>query len=76
MNRLQPPDIDDLITVVQAAEEFNMGESTAWLLIKRHNVPRYRRAGFGKRTFVRRSDFADAYQTPVPVEDRAKKLAA
>ena len=69
-------DVDDLITVMEAASEFNMGESTAWLLIKRHSLPRYRRPGQGKKTFIRREDFAQAYRTPVPVEPQPKKLVA
>lgn len=76
MDRGNPVGTDDLITVQAAAEEFDMGESTAWLLIKRHDLPRFRRPGQGKRTFIRRQDFQQAYQTPVPVEAPTKKLAA
>jgi predicted DNA-binding transcriptional regulator AlpA len=74
MNR--PIDPDTLITVQEAAQEFDMGESTAWLLIRRQQVPRYRRPGFGKRTFVRRQDFKQAYRTPVSVPSEQGKAVA
>ena len=74
MEHRDSPQPDELITVKQAAEEYDMGESTAWLLIKRHELDRYRMPGQGKKTFVRRGDFARAYQTPVPVQ--TKKEAA
>jgi hypothetical protein len=76
MDRRSSLAVDDLITVLEAAQEFEMGESTAWLLIKRHDVPRFRRPGQGKRTFIRRGDFEEAYQTPVPVVSDPKKAAA
>lgn len=76
MNTRQSPDLDELITVLEAAELYDMGESTAWLLIKRAQLPRYRRPGQGKRTFIRRADFDRAYHTPVPVESEPKKAAA
>ena len=69
-------EVDDLITVLEAAQEFEMGESTAWLLIKRHDLPRFRLPGQGKRTFIRRSDFEEAYRTPMPVVSDPKKSAA
>jgi len=67
MDRRSSLEVDDLITVLNAAQEFEMGESTAWLLIKRHDLPRFRLPGQGKRTFIRRSDFEEAYRTPMPV---------
>ncbi len=70
------PRAEDLISIQEAAQLFNMGESTAWLLIKRHDLDRYRRPGFGKRTFVLRTDFERAYQTPVPFEPEPKKAVA
>lgn len=76
MAKEQSPQINDLITIPQAAELFEMGESTAWLLIKRHNLDRYRLPGQGKKTFVRRDDFEQAYRTPVPVLSDSKKEAA
>lgn len=66
-------EVDDLITVQEAAQAFDMGESTAWLLIKRHDLPRFRRPGQGKRTFIRRDEFEEAYRTPVPVVSDPKK---
>ncbi len=70
------PDPEELVTVLEAAQELGMGESTLWLLIKRHDLPRYRMPGRGKTTFVRRSDVARAYRTPVPIAGRAAKKAA
>lgn len=74
MEHRNSPQPGELITVKQAAEEYGMGESTAWLLIKRHEIDRYRMPGQGKKTFIRRDEFDRAYQTPVPVQ--AKKEAA
>lgn len=67
---------EDYITVAQAAEEYGMGESTVWLLIKRHDLDRYRMPGQGKKTFIRREDLERAYQTPVPIKSEAKKEVA
>ncbi len=75
MDNNQEP-LEDLITVVEASRTYDMGESTAWLLIKRHNLPRYRMPGQGKKTFIRRGDFDRAYRTPVPVQSESKKAAA
>lgn len=61
---------DDLQSVRELAEAYSMGESTAWLLIKRYRLPRYRLPGRGKTTMIRRADFDRAYNTPIPVEDR------
>ncbi len=76
MDSGRSPQAGDLITVRQAAEEHEMGESTAWLLIKRHDLSRYRMPGQGKRTFIHRGDFERAYRTPVPVQANPKKAAA
>jgi len=76
MDRRSSLEVDDLITVLDAAQEFEMGESTVWLLIKRHDLPRFRLPGQGKRTFIRRSDFEEAYRTPMPVVSDPKKAAA
>lgn len=76
MNTRKAPEPDELITVLEAAQIHDMGESTAWLLIKRHDLPRFRRPGHGKKTFVRREDFEQAYRTPVPVESELKKAVA
>ncbi len=76
MDHSQAPQMEDLITVLDASRIYDMGESTAWLLIKRHNLPRYRMPGQGKKTFIRRGDFDRAYRTPVPVQSEPKKAAA
>ncbi len=77
MERTQGQRTDDLCSVRELAEVYRMGESTAWLLIKRHSLPRYRLPGRGKTTMIRRADFDRAYNTPIPVEDgEAKGKAA
>ncbi len=76
MARERTPRPEELQTVRAVAEAYEMGESTVWLLIRRHDLPRYRMPGQGKKTYIRRDDFDRAYQTPVPVERDAKKAAA
>ena len=71
------PEQGELASVLQLAEEHGMGESTAWLLVKRYDLPRFRLPGRGKTTFVRREDFERARQTPIPIGGSdAKKAAA
>ncbi len=60
--------LDDLLSVRELAEQYDMGESTAWLFIKRHKLPRYRVPSRRKTTLVRRGDFERAYHTPVPID--------
>ncbi len=71
-----PPSPDELASVLDLAEAHSMGESTAWLLIKRHDLPRFRLPGRGKTTLVRRDDFERALQTPISIGGNAKKAAA
>lgn len=69
--------VDDLATVKEIGEELGIAESTAWLLVRRHNLPRYRVPARGKTTLIRREDARRAYFTPRPVdEDDSKKAAA
>ena len=70
------PNASDLASVLELAEEHAMGESTAWLLVKRNDLPRFRLPGHGKTTFVRREDFERARSTPIPIGGEAKKVAA
>jgi hypothetical protein len=76
MQQGETPTPDELASVLKLAEEHGMGESTAWLLVKRHDLPRFRLPGRGKTTFVRRSDFEQARQTPILVGGGSKKAAA
>ena len=79
MDQDRTKDPDELLSVKQAASELAMGESTMWLLIKRHGLPRFRLAGRSKTTFVRRGDVLRAYNTPTPItppEDAGKGKAA
>lgn len=70
------PQPDELQTVKALAEAYEMGESTVWLLIRRHDLPRYRMPGQGKKTFIHRDDFDRAYRTPVPVRRAEEGKAA
>jgi hypothetical protein len=70
------PDPDELASVIELAEEHGMGESTAWLLVRRHDLQRFRLPGRGKLTLVRRSDFERALRTPIPIAESTKKAAA
>ena len=76
MQEEMPPSPEELASVRALAEAHDMGESTAWLLIRRHDLPRFRLPGHGKTTLIRRGDFERALRTPIPVGDQAKKLAA
>jgi predicted DNA-binding transcriptional regulator AlpA len=67
------PTPGELASVPELAEELGMGESTAWLLVKRYDLPRFRLPGHGKTTFVRRSDFEEARQTPILIGGGSKK---
>ncbi len=60
-------DPEELLSVREAAQELGMGESTMWLLIRRHDLPRYRMPARGKTTLVRRGDIVRAYNTASPV---------
>jgi len=68
----------DLLSIQDVAERLNIAESTAWLVVKRHNLPRYRLPGRGKTVFFRWPDVEKAYNTPVLVSDtkKAEPLAA
>lgn len=72
----QIPAPEELASIMELAEEFNMGESTVWLLVKRHDLDRFRIPGRGKTTYVNRQDFDRARQTPIPIRADAKKAAA
>lgn len=76
MQQRAMPEPDELASVIELAEEHGMGESTAWLLIRRHDLPRFRLPGRGKTTLVRRGDFERALRTPIPVSESTKKAAA
>ncbi len=63
---------DDLLNIQSVAERLQIAESTAWLLVKRHNLPRYRLPGRGKTVFFRWSDIEEAYNTPIEVGTQKK----
>jgi hypothetical protein len=67
--------MDDLLTVDQLAAEYDLGRSTVWLYLRRHQVPRFRTAATGKTTLVRRGDWEQALHTPVPVTRPVRKDA-
>ncbi len=59
---------DEFLTIAEVADLIERGEATAWALVKRANLPRYRLPGRGKTTYFRRADVEDAYNTPLPIE--------
>ena len=71
-------DAEQLVTIQEAMDRLGIAESTAWLLVKRHDLPRYRIPGRGKTVFFRWADVEDAYRTPVQVggTKKAEPLAA
>jgi hypothetical protein len=69
---------DEYMTIAEVAEFIGRGEATAWALVKRANLPRYRLPSRGKTTYFRRADVVDAYNTPLQIEPtkKANPLAA
>jgi len=65
--RVEADSAEDLLTIKEVAATLDIGESTAWLLVKRHRLPRYRIPARGKTTLVRRGDVLRAYHEPVPI---------
>ena len=65
----------DLMPIADIAREFGMGESTIWLYVRRHDLPRYRMPIHGKKTLISRSDFERLASTPVQIPS-TKKAAA
>ncbi len=63
---------DELLSIQGVVERLQIAESTAWLLVKRHSLPRYRLPGRGKTVFFRWSDIEEAYNTPIQVESSKK----
>lgn len=72
----------ELVTIADGAARLGVSERTAWEILRRTGVVRYRMPGKGKTTFVDWGDFERAYQAPRmigPLGDRgddAKKAAA
>ena len=62
----------DLVSIQGVTERLQIAESTAWLLVKRHKLPRYRLPGRGKTVFFRWPDVEEAYNTPIEVEAQKK----
>lgn len=60
-------DPEQLLDVTEIADEFGMGESTVWLFLKRHDLPRFRVPARPRKTLVRRGDVERALTTPVPI---------
>ncbi len=68
-------DLEELLSVEEAAEALGRKASTVWILAREHHLPRYRIPARGKTTLLRWGDVLDAYNTPRPVEPRATKKA-
>jgi len=77
-----PIEQEDLVTIEQAASRLNISSRTAWEVLRRCGVDRYRVPGQGKTTYVRWPDLERAYRTPRMIGplaedgDESKKLAA
>ena len=72
---------EDLLSIQEVAARLGIAESTAWLIVKRRDLPRYRLPGRGKTVYFRWADVEEAYNTPVqvggdPKEGRTVKIAA
>lgn len=78
MEREEP----EFVTLEDGAARLGISKRTAWDLVRRARLMRYRLPGRGKTTFVRWADLERAYHTPRPIgpfEDESgepKKLAA
>ena len=64
---------DELLSIQEVAARLQVAESTAWLIVKRRSLPRFRLPGRGKTVYFRWSDVQEAYNTPIPVGKDAKK---
>lgn len=75
-------DQDEMVTIEQGATRLNISTRTAWEVLRRHALIRYRMPGQGKTTYVRWPDLERAYRMPRAIGpldiggDDAKKLAA
>ena len=69
---------EELLSIQDIAARLQIAESTAWLIVKRRDLPRYRLPGRGKTVYFRWADVEEAYNTPIPVSDtkKADPLAA
>ena len=59
---------DDLVSIKELAEQLNIAESTAWLVVRRLNLRRYRVPAKGKMTLVSLSEALRAYNAPRAIE--------
>ena len=71
----------DFVTIGQGAERLGVSGRTAWDVLRRSSIIRYRLPGRGKTTFVEWSDLDQAYHKPRPIgalaeSDDLKKAAA
>jgi hypothetical protein len=71
----------DLVTIADGAARLGVSERTAWDVLRRSNVVRYRLPGKGKTTYVDWDEFQRAYRQPRPIgplsdDGDAKKAAA
>ena len=66
-------DGEELLSIQEVAARLQIAESTAWLIVKRRSLPRFRLPGRGKTVYFRWADVEEAYNTPIPVGGDAKK---
>ena len=72
----------EFVTIDDGAARLGISERTAWDVVRRSSIERYRLPGQGKTTFVIWQDLERAYKAPRPIgplgqeSDDAKKAAA
>ena len=72
----------EFVTIEDGATRLGISERTAWDVVRRSAVERYRIPGQGKTTFVVWSEMEAAYKSPRPIGplgsegEEAKKAAA
>jgi hypothetical protein len=57
----------DFVTIADGAARLGVSERTAWDVLRRSSILRYRLPGKGKTTFVDWDEFERAYRQPRPI---------
>ena len=73
MSTTHPTDPEALLSVAELGAEFGLAERTVWLVIKRHDLPRYRVPSRGRATLVKRGDFDHVRSTPILISRTQNK---
>jgi excisionase family DNA binding protein len=64
---------EEYLSIDEAAAELDIGRSTIWKWIRRHEIPTFRVLG-DRRTLIKRSDLA-RLQEPIPIDPTKKEAA-